>query len=40
MHPLTSRIVINAYVRDLQRTMHPERTKRPRRHLSWIRKSR
>jgi hypothetical protein len=39
MHPFTSRIIISAHVRDLQRTMHPER-KRPRRHLTWIRKSR
>ncbi len=40
MHPSTSRITINAHVRDLQRTMHPERPKRPRLRLTWIRKSR
>jgi hypothetical protein len=40
MHPATSRITISAHVRDLQRTMHPERSKRPRRPLAWIRKSR
>lgn len=40
MHPLTSRIVISAHVRDLQRTMHPERSKRQRRRLAWIRKRR
>jgi hypothetical protein len=40
MHPSTSRITINAHIRDLQRTMHPERNKRPLRPLAWIRKSR
>lgn len=40
MHPATSRITISAHVRDLQRSMHPERNKRPRRRLAWIRKSR
>jgi len=40
MHPATSHITINAHVRDLHRTMHPERSKRPRRRLAWIRKSR
>jgi hypothetical protein len=40
MHPATSRITINAHVRDLQRTMHPERSKRRRRPLAWIRKGR
>jgi hypothetical protein len=40
MHPVTSRIIINAHVRDLARTMHPERTKPPRRRLAWVRKGR
>jgi hypothetical protein len=40
MHPATSSIIMNAHVRDLQRAMHPERSKRPRRRLAWIRKSR
>jgi hypothetical protein len=40
MHPATSRITINAHVRDLQRMMHPERSKPPRRRLGWIRKGR
>ena len=39
MHPATSHLTINAHVRDLQRTMHPER-KRPRRRRVWIRKGR
>jgi hypothetical protein len=41
MHPALSSITINAHVRDLQRAMHPERTKRPRRpRLARIRQSR
>jgi hypothetical protein len=41
MHPALSSITINAHVRDLQRAMHPERTKRPRRpRLARIRPSR
>jgi hypothetical protein len=40
MHPATSRITMNAYVRDLQRAMHPERNKPARRRLTWRRKSR
>jgi hypothetical protein len=40
MHPATSRITIDAHVRDLQRTMHPQRNKRPRRRFAWIRKGR
>lgn len=40
MHPATSQITIRAHVRDLQRTMHPERSKPPRRPLAWLRKSR
>jgi hypothetical protein len=40
MHPATSGITIRAHIRDLQRTMHPERSKRTRRRLAWIRKSR
>ncbi len=40
MHPATAHITISAHVRDLQRTMHPERSKRPSRRLAWIRKSR
>jgi hypothetical protein len=40
MHPATSHITIKAHVRDLQRTMHPERTRRPRRPLAWILKGR
>lgn len=39
MHPATSCITISAHVRDLERTMHPKRNKRPRRPLAWIRKS-
>ena len=31
MHPATASITINAHVRDLQRAMHPDRSKRPRR---------
>jgi hypothetical protein len=31
MHPALSNTVISAHVRDLQRAMHPERSKRPRR---------
>jgi hypothetical protein len=31
---------MSAYVRDLQRAMHPERSKRLRRRLAWIRNSR
>jgi hypothetical protein len=38
--PYTSRITMSAHVRDLQRSMHPERSKRVRRHLARIRKSR
>jgi hypothetical protein len=40
MHPLTSRIILNAHIRDLQRTMHSERGKRPRRRRVWIGKRR
>jgi len=40
MHPSTSHIIISAHVRDLHRTMHPERPKLPRWPLAWIRKSR
>lgn len=40
MHPVTTRIIMSAHVRDLQRSMHPERNKRQRRPLAWIRKSR
>ena len=40
MHPATSSITIRAHVRDLQRAMHPERSKRPRRRLAWSRKNR
>jgi hypothetical protein len=41
MHPMTSNIIMSAYVRDLQRAMHPERSKRPRRpRLARIRSSR
>jgi hypothetical protein len=40
VHPSTSRIIMSAYVRDLQRAMHPERSKRLRRRLAWIRNSR
>jgi hypothetical protein len=38
MHPITTRITMNAHVRDLQRSMHPERNKAPRRRRAWIRK--
>jgi hypothetical protein len=42
MHPTTSNIIMSAYVRDLQRAMHPERGKRLRlrRRLARIRNSR
>jgi hypothetical protein len=41
MHPSLSNITINAHVRDLQQSMHPERSKRPRRPLlARIRQSR
>jgi hypothetical protein len=40
MHPATSRITMTAYIRDLQRMMHPERNKRLRRRLARIRKGR
>jgi hypothetical protein len=40
VHPSTSHITISAHIRDLQQTMHPERSKPPRRPLAWIRKSR
>jgi len=39
MHPATASITISAHIRDLQRAIHPERSKRPRRRLAWIRKS-
>jgi hypothetical protein len=35
----TSRIILSAHIRDLQRSMHPERSKRVRRRLTRIRKS-
>jgi hypothetical protein len=31
---------MSAHIRDLQRLMHPERSKRRRRRLAWIRKGR
>lgn len=40
MHPSTANIVFNAHVRDLQRAIRPERSKRPRRRLAWIRRGR
>jgi hypothetical protein len=40
MHPATSKITLNAHIRDLQRMMHPERSKRLRHRLARIRKSR
>ena len=41
MHPALSSTIISAHVRDLQKAMHPERTKRPlRRRLAQIRQSR
>jgi hypothetical protein len=41
MHPSLSNMTINAHVRDLRRSMHPERSKRPRRPLlARIRQSR
>jgi hypothetical protein len=36
----TSRLNMSAHIRDLQRSMHPDRSKRRRRHLARIRKSR
>jgi hypothetical protein len=39
MHPATASITLKAHVRDLQRAIHPERSKRARRRLAWIRKS-
>ena len=40
MHPATSKITIDAHIRDLERMMNPERTRRLRRRLARIRKSR
>lgn len=40
MHPANSKITMSAHIRDLQRMMHPERSKRLRRRLARIRKSR
>ena len=40
MHPATSKITINAHIRDLERMMNPERSKRLRRRLAQLRKSR
>jgi hypothetical protein len=41
MHPSLSNITIQAHVRDLQRAMHPVRSKRPRRpRVARIRQSR
>jgi hypothetical protein len=40
MHPATASITMSAHVRDLERAMHPERTKPRCRLLAWIRKSR
>ena len=41
MHPTLTSTVISAHVRDLQRAMHPERSKRPRRpRIARIRQSR
>ena len=40
MHPATSRITMDAHIRDLQRLMHPERSNRLRRRLAQIRKGR
>ena len=40
MHPKTASITMEAHVRDLQRAMQPQRSRRPRRRLAWIRKSR
>jgi hypothetical protein len=40
VHPVTSNIIMSAYVRDLQRAMHPERSKRLRRRWARIRNSR
>jgi hypothetical protein len=39
MHPATSKIIMSAHIRDLQRMMHPERSGRLRRRLARIRKS-
>ena len=36
----TWRLTMSAHIRDLQRSMHPDRSKRLRRHLARIRKSR
>jgi hypothetical protein len=35
----TWRIVMSAHIRDLQRSMHPDQSKRLRRYLAPIRKS-
>ena len=40
VHPVTSSIIMSAYVRDLQRAMNPQRSKRLRRRLAGIRNSR
>jgi hypothetical protein len=39
MHPKTANITMRAHIRDLQRLMHPERSKRLRRRLARIAKS-
>jgi hypothetical protein len=40
MHPATSKITMSAHIRDLERMMYPERSKRLRRRLARIRKHR
>jgi hypothetical protein len=39
MHPSTAKITVDAHVRDLHRLMHPTTRERPRRRLTWARKS-
>ena len=41
MHPTLSNMIISVHVRDLQRAMHPDRSKRQwRAHLARVRQSR
>lgn len=40
MHPSTASITMSAHVRDIERLLHPNQSKRLRRRLARIRKSR
>ena len=39
MHPATASLAINAHIRDLERALRHESDSRPRRRLTWLRKS-